>query len=91
MSRTYKAVQVTQPGKFEVVERSIIEPDFGQVRIRVETCGVCHTDALTVEGEWAWVIWVAIAGVAKTVAGATSSIARINPFRGLLPMVVMPK
>jgi D-arabinose 1-dehydrogenase-like Zn-dependent alcohol dehydrogenase len=50
MSRTYKAVQVTQPGKFEVVERSIIEPDFGQVRIRVEACGVCHTDALTVEG-----------------------------------------
>jgi len=50
MSRTYKAVQVTQPGKLEVVERSIIKPDFGQVRIRVEACGVCHTDALTVEG-----------------------------------------
>jgi alcohol dehydrogenase, propanol-preferring len=50
MSRTYKAVQVTQPGKLEVVERSIIEPDFGQVRIRVEACGVCHSDALTVEG-----------------------------------------
>src|ERR1700738_3543744 len=50
MNRTYKAVQVTQPGKLEVVESSIIEPHFGQVRILVEACGVCHTDALTVEG-----------------------------------------
>ena len=30
---------------------------------------------------WAWVLWVAIAGIAKTAAVATSSIARINPFR----------
>jgi D-arabinose 1-dehydrogenase-like Zn-dependent alcohol dehydrogenase len=50
MNRTYKAVQVTQPGKLEVVERAVVEPAFGQVRIRVEACGVCHTDALTVEG-----------------------------------------
>src|SRR2546425_5324994 len=50
MSRTYKAVQATQPGKLEIVEREIIEPAFGQVRIRVEACGVCHSDALTVEG-----------------------------------------
>jgi len=50
MNRTYKAVQVTKPGKLEVVERAIVEPAFGQVRIRVEACGVCHTDALTVEG-----------------------------------------
>ena len=50
MSRTYEAVQVTQPGKLEIVEREIIEPAFGQVRIRVEVCGVCHSDALAVEG-----------------------------------------
>lgn len=50
MSRTYQAVHVTKPGKLEVVERAMIEPAFGQVRIRVEACGVCHTDALTVEG-----------------------------------------
>src|SRR5213083_3094262 len=50
MSRTYKAVQATQPGKLEVVERAMIEPAFGQVRIRVEACGVCHSDALAVEG-----------------------------------------
>src|SRR5258707_15341097 len=50
MTRTYKAVQVTKPGKLEVVERAMIEPGFGQVRVRVEACGVCHSDALTVEG-----------------------------------------
>src|SRR5258706_518286 len=50
MSRTYKAVQATQPGKLEVVERTIVEPAFGQVRIRIEACGVCHSDALAVEG-----------------------------------------
>jgi len=49
MNRTYKAVQVTKPGKLEVVERAIVEPALGQVRISVEACGVCHTDALTVE------------------------------------------
>jgi propanol-preferring alcohol dehydrogenase len=50
MSRTYQAVQVTKPGKLEIVEKAITEPAFGQVRIRVEACGICHTDALTVEG-----------------------------------------
>jgi D-arabinose 1-dehydrogenase-like Zn-dependent alcohol dehydrogenase len=50
MNQTYKAVQATKPGKLEIVERAILEPGFGQVRIRVEACGVCHTDALTVEG-----------------------------------------
>ena len=44
MNRTYKAAQVTQPGKFEVVERTLVERAFGQVRIRVEACGVCHTE-----------------------------------------------
>ena len=39
----------------------------------------------------AWVLWVAIAGIAKTVAVATSSIAGINPFRVFTAMAVMPK
>src|SRR5437773_10126546 len=50
MSRTYKAVQATQPGKLEVVERARIEPALGEVRMRVEACVICHSDALTVEG-----------------------------------------
>lgn len=52
MSRTYKAVQVTKPGALELVERPIAEPGSGQVRIRVESCGICHTDAATVTGTY---------------------------------------
>jgi D-arabinose 1-dehydrogenase-like Zn-dependent alcohol dehydrogenase len=46
-----KAVQVPKPGAaFEVVERDIPAPGPGQVRIRVEACGVCHSDVITKEG-----------------------------------------
>src|SRR6266852_999253 len=50
MQGTYKAVEVSAPGVLQVVERSIPEPGAGQVRIRVEACGICHTDAATVTG-----------------------------------------
>jgi D-arabinose 1-dehydrogenase-like Zn-dependent alcohol dehydrogenase len=48
-----KAVQISKPGgNFEVVERPIPEPGREQVRIRVEACGICHSDALVKEGYW---------------------------------------
>ena len=48
-----KAVQISKPGgSFEVVERPIPEPGRGQVRIKVEACGICHSDALVKEGMW---------------------------------------
>jgi D-arabinose 1-dehydrogenase-like Zn-dependent alcohol dehydrogenase len=48
-----KAVQVSKPGgNFEVVERPIPQPGRGQVRIKVEACGICHSDALVKEGYW---------------------------------------
>jgi len=50
MKGTYKAVEVFAPGKLRVVERQVSEPGPGQVRIRVEACGICHTDAATVMG-----------------------------------------
>jgi D-arabinose 1-dehydrogenase-like Zn-dependent alcohol dehydrogenase len=50
MAKTYKAVEVSAPGTFRIVERTITEPGPGQVRIRVEACGICHTDAATVVG-----------------------------------------
>ncbi|HTG14345.1 MAG TPA: alcohol dehydrogenase catalytic domain-containing protein [Blastocatellia bacterium] len=34
------------------MERSIPEPGTGQVRIRVEACGICHTDSATVTGTY---------------------------------------
>ena len=46
-----KAVQVLKGGaNLEIVEREIPEPDAGQVRIKVQACGVCHSDVITVEG-----------------------------------------
>src|SRR6202050_758631 len=48
-----KAAQVPKPGAdFEIVERGIAEPDAGHVRIKVQACGVCHSDVLTKEGLW---------------------------------------
>ena len=47
---SYRAVQASKPGRLEVVERELTAPSPGKVRIRVEACGVCHSDALTVEG-----------------------------------------
>jgi D-arabinose 1-dehydrogenase-like Zn-dependent alcohol dehydrogenase len=48
-----KAVQISKPGgSFEVVERPVPEPGRGQVRIKVEACGICHSDALVKEGYW---------------------------------------
>jgi D-arabinose 1-dehydrogenase-like Zn-dependent alcohol dehydrogenase len=50
MKNTYKAVEVSAPGVLRVVERPVSEPGAGQVRIRVEACGICHTDAATITG-----------------------------------------
>ena len=48
-----RAVQVAQGGgALELVEREMPEPTQGEVRVRVEACGVCHSDSLTVEGQW---------------------------------------
>src|ERR1700720_3809160 len=50
MKNTYKAVEVSAPGVLRVVERPVPEPGAGQVRIGVEACGICHTDAATITG-----------------------------------------
>src|SRR2546428_13868998 len=50
MSGTYTAVEVSRAGTLQVVKRPLAEPAAGQVRIRVEACGICHTDAATVTG-----------------------------------------
>jgi D-arabinose 1-dehydrogenase-like Zn-dependent alcohol dehydrogenase len=52
MKETYKAVEVSAPGVLRVVERPVSEPGADQVRIRVEACGICHTDAATVTGTY---------------------------------------
>jgi len=46
-----KVAQIPSPGAdFQIVEREIPKPGAGQVRIKVEACGICHSDVLTKEG-----------------------------------------
>ncbi len=48
-----KVAQISKPGEgFQIVEREIPDPEEGYVRIKVQACGVCHSDSLTVEGSW---------------------------------------
>ncbi|SAL39165.1 alcohol dehydrogenase [Caballeronia telluris] len=50
---TMKAVEVTEAGgPLQLVERDVPEPGPGQVRIKVQACGICHSDSLTKEGQW---------------------------------------
>nr|AUN37191.1 alcohol dehydrogenase [uncultured bacterium] len=50
---TMKVAEITTPGGgFQIVEREIPQPGAGHVRIKVQACGVCHSDVLTVEGGW---------------------------------------
>ena len=50
---TMKVAQVPKAGAdFEIVEREIPKPGVGHVRIKVQACGVCHSDVLTKEGSW---------------------------------------
>jgi len=50
---TMKVAQISRPwADFEIVEREIPTPGMGQVRIKVQACGICHSDALTKDGSW---------------------------------------
>jgi D-arabinose 1-dehydrogenase-like Zn-dependent alcohol dehydrogenase len=58
-----KVAQVPKPGAdFEIVEREIPTPGAGQVRIKVQACGVCHSDVLTKEGLWPGIQYPRIPG-----------------------------
>ncbi len=70
---TMKVAQIVKPGAgFEVVEREIPEPGLGQVRIKVQACGVCHSDVLTVEGEWPGIQYPRVPG--HEVAGVIDAV-----------------
>jgi D-arabinose 1-dehydrogenase-like Zn-dependent alcohol dehydrogenase len=48
-----KVAQISKPGgDFELVEREIPQPGAGQVRVKVEACGICHSDVLVKDGLW---------------------------------------
>lgn len=51
MAKKMRAVQVGKAGgAFEIVERDIPEPQHGAVRVKVEACGICHSDSIVKDG-----------------------------------------
>src|SRR5438309_4576739 len=53
MNKKMKTAQTSKPGgDWELVEREMPEPGAGQVRVKVEACGICHSDVFVKEGLW---------------------------------------
>jgi D-arabinose 1-dehydrogenase-like Zn-dependent alcohol dehydrogenase len=70
---TMKVAQISKPGAgFEVMERQVPTPGAGQVRIKVQACGVCHSDVLTVEGAWPGIQYPRVPG--HEVAGVIDAV-----------------
>ena len=68
-----KVVQVPRAGAdFETVEREIPEPGSGHVRIRVQACGVCHSDVMTKEGSFPGISYPRVPG--HEVAGVIDAV-----------------
>jgi D-arabinose 1-dehydrogenase-like Zn-dependent alcohol dehydrogenase len=60
---TMKVAQINKPGSgFQITERQIPKPGPDQVLIKVQACGVCHSDVLTVEGAWPGIQYPRIPG-----------------------------
>jgi D-arabinose 1-dehydrogenase-like Zn-dependent alcohol dehydrogenase len=58
-----RAAQVSRPqGPIEIVEREISQPGPGTVRIKVEACGVCHSDSMTKEGLYPGITYPRVPG-----------------------------
>jgi len=58
-----RSVQVTKAnGPFEIVDRDIPEPDNKQVRIKVQACGICHSDSFTKEGLFPGIVYPRVPG-----------------------------
>jgi D-arabinose 1-dehydrogenase-like Zn-dependent alcohol dehydrogenase len=58
-----RAMQVSRPGgPFEMVEREIPDPGAGSVRIKVQACGICHSDSLTKEGHYPGISYPRVPG-----------------------------
>src|SRR6202161_1179260 len=76
-----KAVQVSKAGgDFEVVEREMPQPGPGELRIRVQACGVCHSDVLVKEGGWPGLTYPRVPG--HEIAGVIDEVgAGVTPWK----------
>jgi D-arabinose 1-dehydrogenase-like Zn-dependent alcohol dehydrogenase len=70
---TMRVVQVSRPnGPLEIVERKVPEPGAGSVRIKVQACGICHSDSLTREGTYPGIEYPRVPG--HEVAGVIDAV-----------------
>jgi D-arabinose 1-dehydrogenase-like Zn-dependent alcohol dehydrogenase len=77
---TMRAVQVSRPGgPLELVERPIPDPEPGSVRVKVQACGICHSDVLTKEGQWPGITFPRVPG--HEVIGVIDAVGRDVPAR----------
>src|SRR5436190_8645417 len=79
---TMRVVQVPRPnGPFEIVERPIPEPGAGTVQIKVQACGICHSDSLTKEGTYPGIQFPRVPGheVAGIITAVGSGVAGWEP------------
>ena len=67
------AVQITGPGgAWEVVKRPVPEPGPNRVRIKIQACGVCHSDAFAKDGHWPGLVYPRVTG--HEVAGVIDAV-----------------
>ncbi len=52
MDNSYRAIEAVSPGRLQLTRKPLRNPDADQVRIRIEACGVCHSDVATIEGQF---------------------------------------
>ena len=70
---TMRVVQVPRPnGPFEIVERSVPDPGPGSVRVKVQACGICHSDSLVKEGTYPGIQYPRVPG--HEVAGVIDAV-----------------
>ncbi|HET6372390.1 MAG TPA: alcohol dehydrogenase [Candidatus Polarisedimenticolia bacterium] len=79
---TMRAVQVQRPnGAFEMIDREVPQPGPGSVRIKVQACGICHSDSLVKEGSFPGIRYPRIPGheVAGVIDAVGSGVAGWSP------------
>jgi Zn-dependent alcohol dehydrogenases len=81
MTNTMRAAVISEPGgEFELVERDIPDPSAGEVRISIDACGVCHSDAFVKEGTYPGVSYPRVPGheIAGKIDQVGSDVTRLS-------------
>jgi alcohol dehydrogenase/propanol-preferring alcohol dehydrogenase len=77
---TMRVAQISRPGgPFELVERPVPEPAPGTVRIKIQACGICHSDVLTKDGQWPGISYPRVPG--HEVVGVIDAVGKDAPTR----------